>query len=102
MIKQGNLDLTNRPVIKNTDGSHSSEYSTSFADEQGHEVLVPTVVNGKFLTPDGKKPKQGSAEEKAMFKSAWQHYLKTGENLGIFDSPESADAAAELIHSRKQ
>jgi hypothetical protein len=102
LIKQGNLDLSNRPVIKNPDGTHSSEYSTSFQNEKGQEVLVPTVVNGKFLTPDGKKPKEGSAEEKAMFKRAWEHYLKTGENLGIFDTAEHADSAAELIHNRKQ
>ena len=102
LIQQGNLDLTSRPVIQNADGSHSSEYSTSFEDEQGREVLVPTVVNGKFLTPDGKKPKPGSPEEKAMFKRAWQHYLQTGEHLGIFDSPEHANSAAEQIHSRGQ
>jgi hypothetical protein len=102
MVQQGNLDLSNRPIIKNSDGSHSSEYSTSFEDEKGREVLVPTIVNGKFLTPDGRKPKEGSAEEKAMFKRAWQHYLKTGENLGVFDSPGHADAAANLIHNRKQ
>jgi hypothetical protein len=100
LIQQGNLDLTNRPSIKNADGTHSSEYSTSFQDEKGREVLVPTIVNGKFLTSDGKKPKEGSPEEKAMFKRAWQYYLKTGENLGIFDSPEHADAAANLIHNR--
>jgi hypothetical protein len=100
LIKQGNLDLTDRPVVRNQDGSHSSEYSTSFADEKGREVLVPTVVNGKFLTPDGKKPKEGSNEEKVMFKKAWQHYLETGENLGIFDTPEHADEAAQAIHSR--
>jgi hypothetical protein len=102
MIKPGNLDLNNRPIVKNADGTRSSEYSTSFADEQGHEVLVPTVVNGKFLTPDGKKPKEGSAEEKAMFKRAWQHYEKTGEHLGIFDTPEHADAYADVVHNRKQ
>ena len=100
MIQQGNLDLTNRPVIKNDDGTHSSEYSTSFSDEKGREVLIPTIVNGKFLTPNGKKPKQGSPEEKLMFKRAWQHYLETGENLGVFDSPDHADAAANMIHNR--
>jgi hypothetical protein len=101
MIQPGNLDLTNRPIIKNEDGTHSSEYSTSFGTDKG-EVLVPTVVNGKFLTPDGKKPKPGSAEEKAMFKRAQQHYEKTGEHLGIFDTPEHADAYANIVHNRDQ
>ena len=100
MIKQGNLDLTSRPVIQNADGTRSSEYSTSFEDEKGQEVLVPTVVDGKFLTPDGKKPPEGSAAEKAMFAKAQQHYEQTGENLGIFDKWQNADAAAEKIHNR--
>ena len=101
LIRPGNINLNNRPIVKNADGTHSSEYSISF-EADGHEVLVPTVVNGRFLTPDGKKPKEGSSEEKAMFKRAEQHYTETGENLGIFDTPEHADAYAEIVHSRKQ
>jgi len=100
MIEPGNIDLTNRPVIHNEDGSISSEYSTSFGDSKGHEILVPTVVNGKFLTPNGKKPKVGSPEEKAMFRRAQEHYEQTGEHMGIFDSPKHADAVAEEIHNR--
>jgi hypothetical protein len=101
MIEAGNLNLNGRPIIKNSEGSVSSEYSFSFGDDNGQEVLVPTVVNGKFLTPDGKKPKPGSTEEKQMFKRAQQHYAQTGEHLGIFDTPEHADAYAERVHSRK-
>ena len=100
LIEPGNLPIWNRPVIKNADGSHSTEYTTSFQDEKGREVLVPTVVNGKFLTPDGKKPREKSPEEKAMFKAAWQHYLKTGENLGKFDNPKDADAYSFVLHNR--
>jgi hypothetical protein len=114
MISPGNIDLTTRPVVKNDDGTTSSEYSTSMEDENGHEVLVPTVVNGKFLTPDGKKPPEGhhekqangsdryvpSPQEKMMFQKAWQHYKQTGQHLGIFDNGEHADAAADAIHSR--
>jgi hypothetical protein len=76
--------------------------ATSFADDKGREILVPTIVNGKFLTPDGKKPPEGSPEEKAMFKRAQQHFEETGENLGIFKDAKSADAYAEKIHNRKQ
>ena len=65
LAEPGNLPIWNRPVVQNADGSHSSEYSTSF-EQDGKEVLVPTVVNGKFLTPDGKKPPEGSAAEEAM------------------------------------
>lgn len=100
LIEPGNLPIDNRPTVHNADGTHSSEYSVSFADDKGHEVLVPTVVNGKFLTPDGKKPPEGSAAEKAMFKAAWDHYLQTGQHLGKFDNPDDADAYANKLHSR--
>lgn len=100
LIEPGNLNLNNRPIVKNSDGSISSEYSVSIGDDKGREILVPTVVNGRFLTPDGKKPKSGSPEEKQMFKRAVQHYEQTGEHLGIFKSPEDADAYAERVHSR--
>ena len=100
LIQPGNIPIWNRPTVQNADGSHSSEYSVSFADQNGHEVLVPTVVDGKFLTPDGKKPVPGSKEEKEMFSKAWQHYLKTGQNLGVFDNPANADAYAQQLHSR--
>ena len=100
MVEPGNIDLNNRPVVQNADGSHSTEFSTSFGTDKG-EVLVPTVVNGKFLTPDGKKPPEGSPEEKAMFKAAQDHYGQTGEHMGIFDTPESADAYANAVHNRQ-
>lgn len=99
LVEKGNIPIWNRPVVQNADGSHSTEYSTSF-EQDGHEVLVPTVVNGKFLTPDGKKPPKGSAAERAMFKAAWDHYLKTGENLGKFDNPDDAGAYAGQLHNR--
>ena len=100
LLYPGNIDLSNRPVIHNADGTISSEYSVSFGDENGHEVLVPTVVNGRFLTPDGKKPPEGSKAEQQMFKAAFQHYENSGEHMGIFDSPESADAYATAVHNR--
>src|SRR5205823_9843727 len=94
LVEPGNLNLSGRPVIQNADGSHSSEYSTSFGTNKG-EVLVPSIVNGKFLTPDGKKPAPGSQAEKNMLGyrddagvfhkgAAQKHYEKTGEHLGIF------------------
>jgi hypothetical protein len=102
LVQPGNLNIWNRPTVQNADGSHSSEYSVSFTDENGNNVLVPTVVNGKFLTPDGAKPAPGSPEEKAMFQAAWQHYKQTGEHLGSFDSSENANTYAELLHNRDQ
>lgn len=79
----GNLDLNNRPVVHNSEGSVSTELSFSKGTDKG-EVLVPQVVNGKMLDQ----------------KDAWHHYLQTGEHLGIFDSPENANAYAEKVHQR--
>ena len=100
LVEAGNIPIDNRPVVRNPDGTESTEYSVSFGDAKGREVLVPTVVNGRFLTPDGKKPQPGSPEEKAMFQAAWQRYLQTGQNLGKFDSAEDADAYAQALHNR--
>ena len=101
MVTPGTIDLNRRPVVNNADGSHSSEFSVSFRDDKGREILVPTVVNGKFLTPDGKKPPEGSAEEQAMKQRAWQHYLRTGEHMGMFATYQQADAYADTAHNRK-
>ena len=109
LVEPGNLPIWNRPVVQNPDGSHSTELSFS-REENGKEVLVPSIVNGKFLTPDGKMPPMGhedkngkyipTPQEQAMYDRAWDHYKKTGENLGKFDSPESADAYAQILHNR--
>jgi hypothetical protein len=102
LVSSGNIPIANRPVVRNADGSRSTEYSTSMHDDRdGSEVLVPTVVNGRFLTPDGKKPPEGSPAEKAMFQAAWKHYQDTGENLGKFDNPADADAYAKQLHNRQ-
>lgn len=79
----GNIDLVNRPVVKNSDGSVSTELSKSF-NFDGEEVLIPTIVNGK----------------KVSDKEAMDYYRKTGEHLGKFKSVKEADAMAEIIHSR--
>ena len=100
LLEAGNIPIWNRPKIDNGDGTISSEYSVSFKDDQGHEVLVPTVVDGKFFSPDGKKPPQGSPEEKAMFEEAWKHYEQTGQHLGKFENDKTADEYATILHNR--
>src|SRR5438874_12776900 len=72
LVEPGNLNLSGRPVIQNADGSHSSEYSTSFGTDKG-EVLVPTIVKGRFLSPDGTKPLKGSRQEQQMYARARDH-----------------------------
>lgn len=82
----GNIDLTNRPVVKNEDGSISTVRSISFKDDSGKEILIPTVVNGKVVSDD----------------EAIQHYYKTGEYLGKFDTVEQANTYAEQLHKQQE
>lgn len=80
----GNIDLTNRPIVRNADGSISTIRSMSF-NEDGKEILVPTIVNGEVVSDD----------------EAIQHYRNTGEYLGKFDTIEQADKYAEQLHSEQ-
>ena len=86
MIKVGNIGLRNRPIVKfgKNNEKEGTVHSTSF-DEQGVEVLVPTIY-------DGKKHKRSEAMKR---------YKQTGKNLGTFDTPENATEAAKYF-SRKQ
>lgn len=81
LVEVGNIDVNNRPEVKNADGTISTLLSMS-REEDGKEVLVPQVVDGKILNED----------------EAWKHYKETGEHLGKFDSSYAADAYAEDLH----
>ena len=81
----GNIDLLNRPVLNNPDGSISTVNSISFNDGK-NEVLIPTIG-----VRDG-KPYQMSDDE------AIENYYRTGQHLGKFNSVSAADRFAERLH----
>jgi len=85
LLSPGNIDLAKRPVVKNADGSISTVRSMSF-NEDGREILVPTV------SPDGRI----MSEDEAI-----DLYHKTGQNLGMFDTPDNATAYAQTLHNQQ-
>lgn len=81
---KGNINLNKRKVVRNSDGSISTERSFSF-NSNGKEVLVPQVVNGRILS----------------YKDAEKYYLKTGKHLGKFDTIKEANDYAKKLHNRQ-
>jgi hypothetical protein len=78
----GNIDLNNRPRVKNADGSISTVRSMG-VNIDGREVLIPTVSDdGRIMGDD----------------EAVAHYKKTGRHLGKFSSVEASNAAAQRLH----
>jgi len=87
LIASGNIDLNSRPVVRNPDGTISTVRSMSFGDEQGREVLVPTVSDsGQVLSNQ----------------QAIDQYYNTGRHLGVFTSPDAATAYALALHQAQE
>jgi len=81
----GNIDLNNRPIIHNPDGSISTVFSMTFGPEaDGTWLLLPGVRLGlkRKMTP----------------REAYAWYRKTGQYLGKFPTMAAADAYAESLH----
>ena len=126
LLEQGNVDVNHRPSITNADGSKSSIFSVTVPLDKDGEVwrgdfdkapkyaLVPSIVNGKFLSPDGKMPLYANKDPKTLTpeqkkireKNLGQledrvrnYYEQKHEHLGIFSSSQAADKYAGLTHA---
>ncbi len=82
VLEPGNIDLNNRPPVRNPDGSVSTVRSISIDDDDGSTVLIPTVVGGRVVPNE----------------HAINHYMQTGEHLGKFANSDAADAFAQQLH----
>ena len=85
----GNLRNEGRKVLirRDKDGKvngYSTTSSIPVKDADGKIAIVPTVVDGKELTPD----------------EAVRHYEETGEHWGKADDEDSARKIAQAVHER--
>ena len=87
---QGNIDLYDRPVLKNDDGSISTVDSFS-VNIDGEEVLLPSIGRDK----DG-NPVRLSEDD------AIAQYKKDGKHLGKFKTPEEATEYAKKLHEDQE
>ena len=87
---KGNIDLWHRPKWMNEDGSVDTvlNFRTNIDNK---EVLLPMVT-----WVDGVKKMFESQEE------AIEHYQKTGEHLGIFDTIDEAEQYAEKLRKSQE
>jgi hypothetical protein len=86
LITPGNINIHRRPVVHNADGSISTVRSASFEDDDGRNVLIPTVIEGRGVVP---------------VDQAIKYYQQTGQHLGVFDTQENADAYAQSLHEQQ-
>jgi hypothetical protein len=83
LVEKGNIDIHNRPVVHNADGSVSTVRSMSIDIDGGRVALIPTVSDdGRIMEP----------------KEAIDTFKRTGRHLGIFRSEDAADRYAVKLH----
>lgn len=86
LLEPGNIDLSKRPVVKNSDGTVSTVRSIG-VNIDGQEVLIPTVSD------DGNVLSEPQAIEQ---------YKRTGKHLGKFATSQASDAYAQQLHRQQE
>ena len=81
-VEKGNIDPTNRPMVKLPSGETATVKTMSF-EFGGLEVLVPTVRDDGYIMSD---------------EEAIEHYRKTGKHFGKFKTIEQATKYAQALH----
>lgn len=85
LFQMGNINPYNRPNVKNRDGSVSTVRTMSYGTDAG-ETLVPTVSDeGKIM----------------QSRDAMRYWQQKGQNFGTFQTPEDADAYAQMLHEQQ-
>ena len=92
-LERGNINLKNRPVVRNKDGTVST-VRTIGINTGNREVVIPTVSDrGRVMTN----------------REAIKQYRTSGRHFGAYRTVEEASAAAQQLHldqaamhSRKQ
>ena len=85
---KGNIDLHNRPIYKNADGTISTVDSVTFTID-GKYVVLPTIV----------RDENGKAKRLETDEEIYAHYVNTGEYLGEFDTLEESNIYANRLHN---
>jgi hypothetical protein len=88
-VTKGNIDLNNRPVVKNRDGSISTVRSITIT-EGNTAVVIPTVIK----RPNGSGVIVSDRE-------AIKYYQRSGQHLGKFSNIRDADIYAQNLHNQQ-
>ena len=81
---KGNIDLNNRKVVQNEDGSISTEESITVTID-GRYWVIPTIIDGKRVSDQ----------------EAIDYANKNKKFLGKFDKLKDAEKYAEDVHKRQ-